>query len=107
MAVSYEIGEELDDIHVSWPDPATGLPRDFSTGWTFELKIGQLGAVAVVTKTTGIVGDDVFPNIVIAFAAGELDIADATYTGQIKARRTADSKDLIGQFEFPVTRVVT
>lgn len=107
MAVEYEIGEELDDIHISWPDPNTGEPRDFSTGWTFELKVGMLGSVAVLTKTTGITGNNVFPNIVIAFAADELNLAAATYVGQIKARRTSDNKDLIQQFEFPIKQVVT
>jgi hypothetical protein len=107
MAVSYEIGEELDDVKISWPNPETGEPRDFSTGWTFEFKVGVLDSVAVLTKTTGITGAATFPNITIAFAADELNIAAATYVGQIKCRRTADSKDLIQQFDFPVTRVVT
>jgi hypothetical protein len=108
MAVSYEIGEELDDLHVSWPDPRTGQPRDFSGGlWAFEFKVGDLDSVAVLTKTTGITGAATFPNVVIAFAPDELNIAAKNYTGQVKARRSADNKDLICQFEFPVTRVVT
>jgi hypothetical protein len=107
MAVAYEIGEELDDVKISWPNPETGEPRNFASGWTFEFKVGQLGQVATLTKTTGITGSATFPNIVISFAAGELEIAAATYTGQVRARRTADNKDLICQFEFPVNQVVT
>jgi hypothetical protein len=107
MAVEYQIGEELDDIQITWNDSLGGV-RQFATGWTFELKIGALASAALVTKTTNIVGANTAPNVTISWAAGELDTLPAgTYTGQLKARRTADSKDLIQQFPFTMTAVVT
>ena len=106
MAVQYEIGEELDDLQVTWLDP-DGNVRNFSTGWTFELKIGQTGSAAVMTKTTGITGSATAPNLVVTFAAEELVMAAATYTAQLRARRTIDSKDLFQQFEMAIRPVVT
>jgi len=107
MPVEYEIGEELDDIEITWND-SLGALRQFASGWTFELKIGALASAALVTKTTGITGANTAPNVRIAWSAGELDsVPAATYTGQLRARRTADSKDLFQQFDFTVKSVVT
>jgi hypothetical protein len=106
VAVEYEIGEELDDLAVTWTD-SVGNIRDFASGWTFEFKLGVLGSAAVLTKTAGITGAATSPNIVIAFATEELVVAANTYTGQLRARRTSDSKDLFTQFPVTIKAVVT
>lgn len=103
----FEIGEELDDIELTWTDAEGGL-RPFLTGWTFEFKIGLVGSAANVTKSTGITGANTAPNIIIALAANDLDAIPAgEYIGQVKAHRTADNKDLITQFPVTINAVVT
>jgi hypothetical protein len=108
-AIEYEIGEELDDLKITWLDPLEDGSniRDFSSGWTFEFKLGVLDSAAVLTKTTGITGAATAPNIIIAFAPEELVVAKNTYTGQLRARRTSDSKDLVTQFDMTIKAVVT
>jgi hypothetical protein len=108
-SAQYEIGEELDDIEITWTD-AVGEVRDFAAGWTFEFKIGLVGSAANVTKITDIVGSDgpQGPNVVISFDANDLDTIPAgEYVGQLRARRTADSKDLITQFPVTISAVIT
>ena len=55
MATAYIIGAELPDLPITWQDSAGDI-IDFSTGWTFTLKLGTAGNPAVLTKTTGISG---------------------------------------------------
>jgi hypothetical protein len=106
VAVEYEIGEELDDLAVTWTD-SSGAIRNFASGWTFEFKLGVLGSAAVLTKTTGITGAATAPNVTISFAPEELVVASNTYVGQLRARRGSDSKDLFTQFDMTVKAVVT
>jgi hypothetical protein len=106
VAVEYEIGEELDDLAITWTDSGGNL-RNFASGWTFEFKLGVLGSAAVLTKTTGITGAATAPNVTIAFAPEELVVANNTYVGQLRARRTSDSKDLFTQFDMTIKQVVT
>lgn len=65
---------------------------DFSTGYTFELKVGLAGQVALLTKTTGIVGaagagvePTGTPNVTVSWAAAELAITVGAYSWQLKA----------------------
>jgi len=106
MAVEYEIGEELDDLQITWLDPL-GAVRQFASGWTFEFKLGVLGSAAALTKTTGITGANSSPNVTVAFAVEELVLAASTYTAQLRARRTSDNKDLFTQFDMTIKPVVT
>lgn len=107
MKVEYIEGADLPDLAITWYD-ANNLLVDFSAGYTFELKIGQPGKPALVTKTTGIGGFATAPNVVIAWnTTGELNSLPAdTYTAQLKATRVADGKNRPMMFEFIVSRAV-
>jgi hypothetical protein len=93
MPVEYIQGAELPDVAITWTDAETGL-IDFSTGWTFSARIGTPGATALLTKTLGITGAAIAPNVMIAWAADELDaLAPGSYTVDVQARHTATNKD--------------
>ena len=106
MAVEYEIGEELDPLEITWLD-ADGNVRNFASGWTFEFKLGTIGQTALLTKTTNITGAATGPNVTINFAVDELVVVAGSYTGQLRARRTSDNKDLYTQFAMDIKAVVT
>jgi hypothetical protein len=93
MPVEYIQGAELDNLTGSYTDSDGDLYL-FASGWTFELKIGNKGSAALLTKTTGITGADAEPNITVVWAADDLDLEAGTYTLQIVANRTSDSRDL-------------
>lgn len=90
-----------------------GALIDFSTGYTFEFKIGAPGNAAVLTKTTGITGaagsgteTSGTPNLTISFTAGELDaLIPKNTTGQIKA--TTGGLDRFFSFPLTIKAVVT
>jgi hypothetical protein len=105
MAVEYEIGEELDPLEITWLD-ADGGVRNFASGWTFEFKLGTLGQAALLTKTSGITGNNNSPNVVIDFAVDELTVPAGSYKGQLRARNAAN-KDLFTQFDMTINAVVT
>ena len=91
----YRAGAELPDLALTWKD-TDGTVIDFSSGWTFTVTVtGRGDTVAVFTKTTGITGAAGDPNVTIAWAvAGEISVlAVGAYDLQLRARRTADSKD--------------
>lgn len=83
---------ELPILRIWWLDEDEQL-IDFSSGVSaWELKIGQLGYPALLTKTdgfTGYAGSGVEPtgqpNLTVTWGDGQLDIAPGTYTLQIKA----------------------
>lgn len=67
MTPDYIIAEdqELPTIRFEWPDPATGDPYDFSTGWTWELHLVKDGeTTASLSVSTGFTGDNEYPNVV-------------------------------------------
>jgi hypothetical protein len=106
MAVSYIKGAELPDVAITWNDQDTGL-LDFSTGWTFTLKIGTPGQTAALTKSSGISGAATAPNVIIAWAPGELDpLAPGTYTVDVEARHTVSGKDRKQSFPMTMTAAV-
>lgn len=92
---TYMAGAELDDLPVTWYAEDGTTVYDYSSGWTFELKVGQVGSSALFVKTAGISGAATAPNLVVAWATtGELNgLSPGGYNLQIRARRTADSKD--------------
>jgi hypothetical protein len=106
MAVEYEIGEELDNLDITWLD-ADGNVRNLSSGWTFEFKLGTEGKAALLTKTTGITGAATAPNVVIAWAVDELVVPAGSYRGQLRARRTSDNKDLMTKLDMVINPVIT
>lgn len=107
MAVDYVLGAELGDLRITWLDE-DGDVIDFSSGWTFQLKLGPAkSAAAALTKTTGIVGAATAPNLTVAWAAGELDnLTVRNYVLQVKATRP-DSKDRIMQGNLRIIGPVT
>lgn len=95
MTVPYTNGADLPDLAITWKDHAGNI-INFSTGWTFSVKVGVVGATALFTKTTGITGAATGPNLVIAWAVtGELNslAPNKSYTVSITATRTADGKE--------------
>jgi hypothetical protein len=78
MALRFSNTAERPTLDIWWLARDTTL-IDFSSGYTFSLKIGTIGSTAVLTKTTGITGatgsgvePTGVPNIQIAWSAGEL-----------------------------------
>lgn len=89
--LSYHSTAELPALEL-WLQDNDGSLVDFSSGWTFEVKIGQVGSAALLTKTTGITGaagagsePDGTPNVSIAWAAGELALTPGNYALQLTA----------------------
>jgi hypothetical protein len=92
MPVTYIQGAELPDILVTWRD-SDGAIINFSSGWTFTLRLGQLGQAAILTKTD-LVGAATAPNLTISWSNTEIEnLAAQTYTMQIIARHVATGKD--------------
>jgi hypothetical protein len=92
MPVTYIQGAELPDILVTWKDE-NGNVINFSSGWTFTLRLGQLGQAAVLTKTD-LVGAATAPNLTISWTSTEIEsLAVNTYTMQIIARHVSSGKD--------------
>jgi hypothetical protein len=89
---TYTQGSDLPDYPIQWLDSEGDLV-DFSSGWTFECKVGTPGSAAEFT-TTDVDGAATSPNVMVHFATtGELNSLDpGTYTVQVKATRTADSR---------------
>lgn len=102
----YTRGAELPAITIDALD-ANGLPIDFSTGWTFAIKVGEPGKTAVVTAST-VVGDAVKPNLTINWSAGALDplVGGVVYTVQLQATLTATGQDRIYTTQLRVVDAV-
>ena len=107
----YRTGERP-DIEL-WLFDGDGTLIDYSTGFSFEWKLGNPGEAAAFTKTTGITGaagsgvePSGTPNITLTFTAGELDSVTAgSYTWQLKAR--SSSLDRFHQGRFQLKDVIT
>ena len=106
MALIYYKGAELPDAEITWLDSVNNV-INFSTGYTFTIKIGNPGQNALLTKTSGITGASTAPNIVIAWAVNDLNIASGTYTMDIIANLTATNKDRIQSTPITINNVVT
>lgn len=104
----YIKGADLPDLTVVWYDQ-TGALIDFSSGWTFSLKLGDPGSAATLTKSTGITGAATAPNVTVAWAT-TLDLnslAATTYTADLTATRTSDSKQRVIRFRLTVKDAIT
>ncbi len=85
---------------------------DFSSGYTFSLKIGTPGSTALLTKTTGITGaagsgsdPTGTPNVVIAWTAGELNIAPGVYAWELTC--TTGGLDRVFAGDITIRDVIT
>jgi hypothetical protein len=85
-------GAELPDIAITWYDPAGAL-YNFSSGWTFAVRIGNPGQTALVSPSA--TGAATAPNLTITFAPDALNtIAAGSYHLDVTPRFTGTSKDL-------------
>lgn len=105
---TYIKGAELADLAVTWQD-SDGDVIDFSTGWTFSVKVGQPGEAAAFTKTTNITAAAAAPNVTVAWSTtNELNSLDpGGYAVQITATRSADSKTRIMQTSILIRAAIT
>jgi hypothetical protein len=87
----------LPNAAFQWLD-SSGLPIDFSSGWTFKMTIGQPPNVAVITKTnqTYFVTNTIspapsgLPNLTITWAPNELSpLSAGRWRFQITATQTS------------------
>lgn len=87
------IGSELPDWTFHWQD-GSGATIDFSTGFTWTLRVGHAGSLGVLEKTSGITGAATDPNVTVSWTAGAWDAVPAgNYSFTLTPRRTSDSKD--------------
>lgn len=104
--VQRTIGAELPDTAILWPE--NGVPIDFSSGWTFTLKVGNGGETALLTKTTGITGASTSPNITIAWATGELEsVGSGAWECQLLAHNSVSNKDRMHKFTIGLLPAIT
>lgn len=97
--VEYTQGVELPDFTFTWRD-FDGAIIDFSSGYTFELRVLT---TPTTIKTTGITGTAVSPNIVVSLDDNEWDtLTPGIYEAQLWATRTSDSKERMLPFHVLV-----
>lgn len=103
---TYIQGADDPALQITWKSDA-GSIIDFSSGYTFTLKVGIPGSAALLTKTTGIAGAAAAPNVTITWAtSGELNtLTPGTYTCQLTA--TASSRQRIITFDLIVRPAIS
>ncbi len=81
------------DERPAWQATITvnGVAEDYSSGYTFEVKVISVSTV-VLTKTTNITGGAAGV-VTVAWAAGELAITPGPYTAQLRVIRSSDTLD--------------
>jgi hypothetical protein len=96
LVLAWHHTAELPAVDVWWFD-GTGALIDMTAAVSFTLRIGRIDRPALIQKTSGITGavgagvaPTGTPNVTIAWAAGELDIAPGVYTAQLTARFAGD-----------------
>lgn len=90
--------QELPADAIDWLDGPTGATIDFSTGWTFTVKLCSAGTkTAALTKTSGITGAATLPNVTIDWSTTDFVgiTTGVIYDMYIYARRGVDSKDRV------------
>lgn len=107
--LTYKRGAALPNAELwLYDDDETSL--DLSSGYTFEFKIGALGAAAVLEKTTGITGaaqagvrPTGTPACTINWAAGDLDIPAGRYVWELIATSGGEDRFFHGTFTILAT----
>ena len=99
--VTFYNDQELPTTDLIWTKPDGTSLYDFSSGWTFSLRLARVTAPAttLLLKTTGITGASTSPNLSIAWSTSDWSGLEAStngtkYVGAVYARRTADSYDM-------------
>lgn len=106
--VEYVVGADLPSLSIEWRDDNGNL-IDFSTGWSFAVKVGRPSdEVTEFTKTTGITGAATVPNVIVQWSTvGELNsLTPGTYTCQIVATRQSDSRQRIMEMRLRMRRAL-
>ncbi len=110
-AVAYKKNAERPTLDIWWYD-RSGTLINFASGYTFSLKVGNVGQTALLTKTTNITGaagagsaPTGTPNIVVAWTAGELALTPGAYAAELTA--TTSSLDRVLTFTLQILDVVT
>lgn len=98
MSLNYHQGDELPAFEATIT--LNGQTVDFTTGWTFTVKLTAPGQTTV-TKTSGITGAST-GTITVAWAAGELNITPGRWRLQLTATRTADQRQFTIQDEVVI-----
>lgn len=94
MAYVYLTDQELPSMLFAWCG-AEG-PIDFSSGWTFTVKLVPIGSNAsVLTKTASILGRSLMPNVVVEWESGELNLTPNKYKVYLYAKSTVDGSDKV------------
>ena len=92
---TYERGAELPSLTLPWQEETaqdTWTDLDLSGGThTFTLTLVDRSGTTVLTKTSGITGNN--GSVSVVWAVDELDIAEGTYKMFLRARETATTKD--------------
>lgn len=104
--ISYYKNAELPSTKVWWVDDDGDLV-DLSTALSWQLKIGQVGETALLTKTAGIAGavgagvePSGTPNLVITWSAGELNVPAGSYMLQVTATFAGGDRVMTAPFRI-------
>ena len=110
-AVRYYQGAERPSLDM-WLLDDDGDLIDFSSGYTFVLRVGQIGSAAALEKTGGITGAagsgqelSGTPNVSVTWSSGELDLVPGSYEWQLVA--TTGGLDRIFGGSFRVLGVIS
>lgn len=97
----YKLDQELPDYILTGLD-YDGSIVDFSSGWTFTVKIALATAPTAQLATPGTVtGAATSPNLRIGWGTSAwAGLTAGDYVGLVYCRRTADSKDLVYDIDF-------
>jgi hypothetical protein len=108
LTLEYIQGADLPDATFEWRDRLNNLV-DFSIAHTWQLKVGQSGSTAVMTKTTGISGAATAPNVTISWDASvDLNTLDpGSYEADLIATRTSDSRQRKLRFALKILPPIT
>jgi hypothetical protein len=83
------------DERPAWQETITvnGVADNYSSGFTFAVKVQLGSATPVLTKTTGITGA-ASGVITVAWAENDLDVTPGVYRALLVVTRTSDSLEL-------------
>lgn len=103
-ALRYHAGAERPALKL-WLLDDDGTLINFSSGYTFQLRIGEVGAAAILEKTSGIIGaagagiePAGTPNVTVSWSAGELALTPGAYTWQLTATTGGLDRVFAGPF---------
>ena len=108
----YIAGSDAPELRLTFQN-GDGTYPDFTTGYSFELKIAAFGSTtALVNKTTGLTGaagSATAPNLIVTWATtNELNtLTPGFYVLQATAKRTSDNAEWHEQWDLEIRPKVT